>query len=110
IHVWGAIFIFARAAVSKWLVVENLIVFSVVTHGLGAVVNIGLNFVLIPYAGGSGAAVSTVVSYATASYLALFLNSRTRVAAGLMTNTFVFGPVRAWRVARSGMGSSLSRG
>ena len=46
IHVWAGVFIFPRAAFSKWLIAERLLVFSLVTQGAGAVVNIGANMFL----------------------------------------------------------------
>jgi O-antigen/teichoic acid export membrane protein len=78
IHIWAGVFIFMRSVLSKWLIAEDLYIFSLVTHGTGALSNIALNIVLIPWWGGLGAAVATLVSYAAASYLALLLHPRTR--------------------------------
>ena len=78
IHVWASIFIFMRAAFSKWILIENALVFSLITQGLGALANVLLNLALIPMHGGIGAAYATLLSYATASFLALFFYSRTR--------------------------------
>ena len=85
VHIWASLFIFLRKALSKWIIAEDLYVFSAVTHGLGAVVNVSLNFYLIPHYEGLGAAIATVVSYATASYLALFLHPLTWNAARMMS-------------------------
>src|SRR5690606_21458771 len=71
IHVWAGIFIFMRALFSKWLIAENILKFSLVTHGLGALVNLVLNYYMIPVWGGIGAAYATVISYAVASFFAL---------------------------------------
>jgi PST family polysaccharide transporter len=78
IHVWAGIFIFMRSLLSKWLIAEQLTRFSLFTHGLGAIVNIAANWALIPLYGGRGAAMATLVSYAMASWLALFMHRRTR--------------------------------
>ena len=78
IHIWAAIFIFMRAAFSKWILIENVLVFSLITQGLGALANVLLNLALIPAHGGIGAAYATLLSYATASFLALFFYRRTR--------------------------------
>ena len=78
IHIWAAIFIFMRAAFSKWILIENVLVFSLITQGLGALANVLLNLALIPAHGGIGAAYATLLSYATASFLALFFYQRTR--------------------------------
>ena len=78
IHVWSAIFVFMRAAVSKWILIENALYFSLLTQGLGALVNVGLNYWWIPDHGGIGAAYATLCSYAVASFLALGLYSKSR--------------------------------
>lgn len=93
IHIWASAFIFMRAILSKWLIAEDLYMFSLVTHGTGAVANVAINIVLIPLYGGIGAAVATVISYAAASYFALFLHRKTWPAAGMMTRAIV-APVR----------------
>lgn len=93
IHIWSAVFIFMRAAFSRWLIVEELFIFSLVTHGLGALVNVGLNLVLIPRYGTTGAAIATVVAYATASYLALWAHPKTWPAARMMSLAML-APVR----------------
>ncbi len=89
IHVWAGLFIFMRALLSKWLVIEHLLMFSLVTHGLGAFINVLLNIILIPLYGALGAAIATVVSYSASSYLALFISKKTREAAWMMTIAFV---------------------
>lgn len=93
IHIWASVFIFMRAALSKWLIAEDLFIFSLVTHGLGAIVNALLNLFLIPNFGGIGAAIATLISYATASYFALFVHSRTVETARMMTLSLIF-PIR----------------
>jgi O-antigen/teichoic acid export membrane protein len=89
LHVWGGTFIAMRALLSKWLIVEELYRFSLLSQGLGAVVNVALNFAMIPEYGAIGAAVSTVVSYAVASYFVLFISRRTRLMAWIMTKSML---------------------
>jgi O-antigen/teichoic acid export membrane protein len=93
IHTWASVFIFMRAALSKWILIENALYFSLLTQGLGAVFNVVLNYSLIPVYGGEGAAWATLVSYAIASFLALLLYSRTRPIFWLMLNALI-APVR----------------
>jgi O-antigen/teichoic acid export membrane protein len=78
VHIWAGLFIFMRAVLSKWLVAEDLYIYSLVTHASGAVANIGLNLVLIPRYGGLGAAIATLISYSTSSYVSLLFSRRTR--------------------------------
>ena len=97
VHVWAAVFIFMRAAFSKWLIAERLVKYSLVTQGAGALVNIAANLVLIPLWGGMGAAWATLISYAVASYFALLFFPRTRPAAAMMTRAML-APVRYLRI------------
>lgn len=93
IHIWSGLFIFMRAAFSKWILIENVLIFSVITQGSGALLNIVLNLLLIPHYAGQGAAFATLLSYATASYFSLILYSRTRPIFWMMTLAF-FSPIR----------------
>lgn len=78
VHIWSGVFIFMRAALSKWILIKNAFVLSVVTQGLGAVTNIALNYYVIPLYGGLGAAWATLISYSMASFFSLFAFQRTR--------------------------------
>ena len=93
IHIWSALFIFMRTAFSKWILIENVLMFSLITQGLGALANVALNYWLIPIYGGEGAAYSTLFSYATASYFALVLYPKTRTVFWMMSKS-LFSPVR----------------
>jgi Na+-driven multidrug efflux pump len=70
-----------------------MLIFSLLTHAIGALVNVLLNFFLIKVYSGQGAAVATLISYAAASYLSLFLSKRTRPFAVMMSKSFIL-PVR----------------
>ncbi|MFT6507142.1 MAG: PST family polysaccharide transporter [Colwellia polaris] len=93
IHIWAGIFIFMRALLSKWLIAENLLRFSLVTQLAGALLNVLVNYLLIPEYAAVGAAVATVLSYAVASYLALFLHRKTWPMAKTMSLSFLL-PLR----------------
>lgn len=93
IHIWAAVFIFMRALFSKWILVEDITKYSLITHGAGAILNLVLNLWWIPLWGGQGAAMATLVSYATASFFALLPFSKTRPFAVFMAKSLVL-PVR----------------
>lgn len=93
IHIWAGVFIFMRALFSRIILIENLLMFSLLTHFSGAVVNIILNLFLIKMFSGYGAAVSTLFSYATASYFSLFMFASTRPFAIMMSKSLIF-PLR----------------
>lgn len=90
VHVWAGIFVFMRALLSKWLIAEELYIYSLVTHTTGAVINIAINVWLIPTHAGMGAAIATLVSYATAGYLSLLLSKRTRPMFWMMTKSLIW--------------------
>jgi O-antigen/teichoic acid export membrane protein len=78
IHIFGGVFLFIRTAVSRWLIMEELLLFSLVSHAAGAVVNVVLNLILVPKVGIVGAAWASVASYAMSGLLFLLLSRRTR--------------------------------
>lgn len=79
IHIWAGVFVFLGVASGKWLLSENLQIFSTINTTIGAVVNIYLNYILIPKIGIEGAAWATLVSYFIAAYLSLLFWKPTRV-------------------------------
>lgn len=89
IHIWASVFVFMRALASKWLIAERLLHFSLISHGIGAVLNIIANFILIPQWQGEGAAIATILSYACASYVAFWLSASTRPLALTMTRAML---------------------
>lgn len=90
IHVWAGVFIFMRALLSKWLIAEGLLKFSLLTHGIAAIINVALNYIWIPQFGIIGAAWATLISYALSSYLVLWFNRKTLPMAKIMTKTITF--------------------
>lgn len=97
VHVWTALFIFMRTLFSRWILIENTLVFSLITQSSGAFMNVLLNLILIPKYGGIGAAYATLISYAVASYFALMFYDKTRPVFWMMTKSF-FVPFRYWAV------------
>ena len=69
IHIWAAVFVFLGVASSQWFLAENRQILSFQRTAIGAIVNIILNLLLIPGFGVIGAAIATVISQATASWL-----------------------------------------
>ncbi len=77
VHIWASIFVFLGVASSSWLVAENLAFFTLSRTVMGAILNIGLNFFLIPRYAGVGAAIATLISYAFANVFANIINKKT---------------------------------
>src|SRR5699024_8053352 len=78
IHIWASVFVFLGVASGRWFLAENLTVLSLQRTALGAVLNIALNFVLIPDYGAVGAASATVVSQAAVNVFYDVLQPKTR--------------------------------
>ncbi|TMS79721.1 flippase [Pseudoalteromonas sp. S554] len=103
-HIWAAVFVFMRALASKWLIAESLLKYSLITHGVGAIINIIANYYLIPLYAGEGAAIATIISYFAASFLAFWFSKSTRLIAVVMLKSillpFTFGK-RYWKIGKN---------
>jgi len=62
IHIWAAVFVFIGTGATPWIINERLPKLSLFQAFLGVIVNVGLNFILIPRLGGVGAAIATLVA------------------------------------------------
>lgn len=92
-HIWASPFVFLGVARSNWLMAENFTQFSFLTTSLGAIVNILLNFLLIPPYQGVGAAIATIIAYAVASHVSCLLYPP-MFKPGLMLTKALFIPFR----------------
>jgi O-antigen/teichoic acid export membrane protein len=93
LHIWAGPFVFLGVARSQWLMAENLTRLSFACTFLGTVVNLGLNFWLIPLYGGNGAAIATVISYATVSHLSCLIYPQLNHTGWMLTKA-LFIPAR----------------
>ena len=87
IHVWASIFVFVSMASGRWLLTENLQRLSIANTFIGVVLNVSLNYYLIPAYGIEGAAYATVISYGASGYFCFILWRRTRPNFYLMTTS-----------------------
>ena len=90
VHAFSAIFLFWGQVYFKWIFIERLYYFTVVSHGLGALVNIGMNLYLLPKMGPLGASFSTIISYFIAFSLILLAHPKTRALFGIQIKSLVF--------------------
>lgn len=65
IHVLGMPFVFLGVAGGQWFIDKGLMRFVLKRSAVGAALNIGMNAILIPSFGASGAAAATFVAYAS---------------------------------------------
>lgn len=76
IHIWSTWAVFLGSASDPWYINHDLRRFYLVKTSVAALLNIGLNFLLIPQFGIDGAAYATVVSYtASAVFVGAFLSN-----------------------------------
>ena len=72
IHSWSCLFVFLGVARGQYLTAEKLFKFSMTCTVTSAIVNIILNYLLIPNFAGSGAAVATLLSQAISAFFSSF--------------------------------------
>jgi polysaccharide transporter, PST family len=78
IHILSCIFVFIGMGASNVILIENYLVFGLITAIVGAVINIVLNLMLIPLYSGLGASISTLVSYSFARVFVNLLYGKTK--------------------------------
>lgn len=93
LHIWAGIFVFLGVSSGRWLLVENMQIFAFYRTLLGACANLGLNFLLIPRYGICGAAFSTIIAQAIASYLGYATNKKT-LKIFIMLTKAILSPIR----------------
>ena len=78
IHAWSAIFLFSSIIQTGYEVTEGLTWLTAARTTVGAIVNVALNFGLIPRFGAAGSAYATLIAFACSSLLCnlLFRQSR----------------------------------
>lgn len=78
IYIWAAVFVFQGVARGVWIVAEGLMKFSLATTFAGLVINVVLNYLLIPIYGPIGSALATVFSQFVASVGSNYFYDKTR--------------------------------
>jgi polysaccharide transporter, PST family len=78
VHIWTSLFVFMGLATSPWFIAEGLNHVSLGKTLFGAILNIILNFLLIPKYAGLGAAIATIISQASAAFLCNAFDKRTQ--------------------------------
>lgn len=86
----GGIFVGMGYVNGKWMVIENFTKLSLIRNILGLFINVSLNFYLIPKYGIIGAAVSTLISLAFASYFFFLIIKRTREIFYIQTKSIFY--------------------
>lgn len=87
VQIWSSVFVFLGVASNYWLLTENLQRIGLYRILMGAVVNVALNWVLLPHMGIMGAAIATLISQVFASYLGYLISRKTWVVFRMLTQT-----------------------
>ncbi len=93
IHIWSGIFVFLSVAAGRYMIAEEIQHLIMGRTILGLVINIVLNFVLIPLYGLTGAAIASLAGFAVGGVFANIITRRTR-AIFLMQLKALFVPAR----------------
>ncbi len=88
ISIWAGTFAMLGSARGVWTVIEGLQKYNILYVGAGAVINIVLNYLLIPLVAGYGAAVATLFTQITVAVIAPLFIKETRISAIMMLKAF----------------------
>lgn len=88
ISIWAGTFAMLGSARSTWLICEGLQKYSMIYIGSGAIINVILNFYLIPVLGGYGAAIATLGSQVTVAIIVPSFFKETRISSIMLLKSF----------------------
>jgi O-antigen/teichoic acid export membrane protein len=91
LHIWSGIFVFVGVAGSRWYLAENLQKLILYRSVFAAIVNVILNFYLIPIYGNIGAAVATLISMALSGYILDTIAPQSRIIFYAKTKAIFYG-------------------
>lgn len=94
VHIWSSMFGFLGYVKDIWITTEELTGFAFIFSTAGAVMNVTLNFWLIPKYQGMGAAIATVISYGFADYVMCFLYPPARKFGRIMTQAMTLNLIK----------------
>ncbi len=97
---WSTVFVFVGVASGRWFLVESLQRLLLYRTVIGAIINVALNFTLIPRYGAIGAAWATLASQAYANVFANLMNEKTRPLFRMQIKSVVY-PFVMLRTAKS---------
>ena len=94
VHIWSGVFVFLGAASSQYLIAENYNTLTFIRTGFGALINIVLNIFLIPKIGMMGAAIATLIAYASANFFIIFIPKVSNQAIMMFKSLFLISLVQ----------------
>jgi len=92
IHIWVGVFVSLGFIRGKWIVSENLQIYSLVYVGIGSTINIVLNYYFIIRYGMVGAAYATLIAQMFGNLIVPSFFKKTRVSVIMMMNSISIIP------------------
>lgn len=89
IYIWAGVATFLGVASSQYLITENFTKIAFTRTFIGMVVNVILNFILIPVYGINGSAFATLISYSAATF-SIYFSMNTRQQTIMMFKSILF--------------------
>lgn len=93
VHIWTSVFVFIGVVGGKWYITENLQRLVFYRSIIGALINIVLNFYLIPRYSALGAAYATLISQIFSAYLIDYFSYKTKEIFIMKTKAIFSGPL-----------------
>jgi len=90
ISIWAGVFVFQGLARGKWFLAEDLQKFAYIFTGIGVIINVILNLLLIPRYGATGAAIATLITQCIVVIPAPLFNRKTRLSSIMILRSFIF--------------------
>jgi O-antigen/teichoic acid export membrane protein len=90
VYIWANVFVFVGIAGSQQMIFEGLAKVQLQRSLAGAILNVMLNFALIPLIGAIGSAIATLIVQVIVSFGLDFLDPRTRGIFWLKTRAYLF--------------------
>jgi len=89
IHIWASVFVFLQISTGSWFINENLQIQAFFRYLSGAILNVFLNLLLIPYYGVKGAAISTICSFGLVVLSPIFFSPSYRKLSRLIIKAII---------------------
>ncbi|MEP6612783.1 MAG: flippase [Mucilaginibacter sp.] len=94
VHIWSGVFVFLGAANGQYLIAENHSKLTFIRSAFGAIVNIVLNLILIPKMGMMGAAIATLIAYASSTMFVIFIPKVSSQGVMMLKSLFFLSPIK----------------
>jgi O-antigen/teichoic acid export membrane protein len=98
IHIWSGIFVFLGSASSQYLLAEGFTMISFQRTAAGAILNILLNFWLIPLYGGVGASVATLIACILSTFYLLFIPKTRAQGFVMLKSLFLISAIKKIKI------------